>query len=743
MTSTSVLGIRSVSLSAMMISKGSPSCRFPFTRNSNKTNLLPLKVAGRNHRLSTAAATTTTATIPSTKSFSVKGVSRNKWYSSTTIPLQSENGGGSDEQVQLATAAANTEPPAPSTSTATVFDMRQVSLEYNRRRANYRRQVSELRKVYRQEQLQHQAQDAALQEEERQQQLRRRLERQRAKNERSAINAHRQEELRRQAHLAFQDHLQRQQQLRTAKNELKRRARQLLIEELEQEAPLWMTNKDEVDAAFTTQAEQLLWGRPQGVLGVPNPSLDSHFWQYQGHTWNMAKTYQTQSDMLLQDLEEQAYLQTNLDPSVWTTEQHRQQQLLEQKAKLRALVRQEGRKALLKRQKEFLDTDHETKDGEPPKPMPVPSLGVLANIRAQEKEGVELLLKDPTNFFVFDNNNNNNINNNQNISHSTFQGDDDMTTGTDTAYAGPSLGTPIQLRDPLRDPNGGSVFPVAIGKLPKADTRTDKEKKRQEREERLWAATQQAKKKEEGDLELLIPEEDRVFGEAIDYDNNDDWDSDDEEWEKGLDPDLDSKLIDVPREFRYREQDLDLVIQELEKKAANLQSHIRNTVQTMEQEARSRMDRVEETNAIRMATTETTSTTTTTSSITMDDLAIDNMAADLTTDMSTQPFFDAETSTKLRAVGADVDKYERLMASFSQDQLLSLFALEGQPPARRDNNAAMGIDEAASSSLPTSIFEGIPNITPEQVIGLTELESFMKVLEKAAADEEGQHGAPP
>ncbi|KAG7363710.1 hypothetical protein IV203_027071 [Nitzschia inconspicua] len=76
------------------------------------------------------------------------------------------------------------------------------------------------------------------------------------------------------------------------------------------------------------------------------------------------------------------------------------------------------------------------------------------------------------------------------------------------------------------------------------------------------------------------------------------------------------------------------------------------------------------------------------------------------------------------------------MASFSQDQLLSLFALEGQPPARHDNNAATGIDEAAtsSSSLPASIFEGIPNITPEQVIGLTELESFMKVLEKAAAD---------
>jgi hypothetical protein len=599
------------------------------------------------------------------------------------------------------------EPAAAKTNEVPEIDLRQVSMEYNQRRANYKRQVSRLRQAYMQQHLKDQAQDLAAQEEERAQQLRRRLERQRAKNERSAMNAQRQEELRRQAHLAFQDHLKRQQEIRDAKKELKRRARQLLLEELEEEAPLWMTSREEVDAAFSAEAEQLLWGRPQGVIGVARPSLDAHFWQYQGHTWDMSKTYQTQSDLLLQDFQDQAYWDTNLDPAVWTKERLEQQEELERKARLRALVRQEGRKALLKRQKEFLDADHETKEGEPPKPMPVPSLGVLANVRAQEKEGADLLLKDPTKFFVFDNDNS------QNDTVHSMDGTTADEDG-DSTYQGPTLGTPIELKDPLRDPNGGRVFPIGIGKLPKADTRSEKEKKRQEREERLWAAAQQAKSSE--DLEL-IPEEDREFGEAIDYDANDDWDSDDEEWEKGLDQDLDSQVLNVPREFRYREQDIDFVIQQLEQKAAVMQSHVRNTVQTMEQEARSRLERAEESIAAALRD-QTVSTA--------------DMAEDFASTTTTQEsFFDADTTQKLRGVGADVEKYEKLMASFSQEQLLSLFGLE----AKRREAKDVSMDDVASTATPSSIFEEIPGITDEQVMGLTELEAFMKVLEKAAADD--------
>jgi len=527
--------------------------------------------------------------------------------------------------------------------------------------------------------LRHKAQDEAERDAERAETTRRRLLRQRAKNERSVQNALRQEELRRQTALAFQDHLRAQQEKRDAKRELVKRAQQLLIEELEQEAPLWLTTPEEVEAAFTEEAEQLLWARPQGVLGVPNPSLDSHFWQYEGHTWDMSKTYKTQSELLLEDFEEEAYLTTNLDNTIWTPKRIAEQEELERKAKLRANVRMEGRKSLLMRQKEFLDEEQETKAGEPPKPMPVPSLGVLANVKAQEKEGAELLLKDPTKFFIFDNN-------------ASVSSDRDSESSESSAYSGPSLGTPVDIRDPLRTGQPqGRVFPIGVGKLPKPDTRTEKEKKRQEREERLWAAAQAQAKADSGEIDL-IPEEDREIGEPIDYDNNDDWDSDDEEWIKGLDADLDADAINVPREFRYREEDIDYVIEKLENKARTMQFHVKNTIQTMEQEARSRMDRPGSSEE-----------------------GIE------TTDEDSEPFFDAETTEKLRNAGADVDKYEKLMASLTQDQLLSLFGLEAK---RRETTE--------STEPSSSIFEEVPGLSEEQIVGLTELESFMHIVEKSS-----------
>jgi hypothetical protein len=400
----------------------------------------------------------------------------------------------------------------------------------------------------------------------------------------------------------------------------------------------------------------------------------------------MSKTYKTQSELLLEEFEEEAYLATNLDPTVWTSELFDQRAELEAKAQLRANVRLEGRRSLLRRQKEYLSEENETKPGEPPKPMPVPSLGVLGNTKAQEKEGVEILLKDPTKFFEFDKSDG-----------SSSRSDKDEGGAETEAYAGPSLGTPVGIRDPLRTGQPqGSVFPVGVGKLPKPDTRTEKEKKRQEREERLWAAAQAQAKADSDELEL-VAEEDREIGEPIDYDNNEDWDSDDEEWAKGLDADLDSDILNVPREFRYREEDIDFVIEKLENKARTMQSHVRNSVQTMEQEARSRMDR----------------------------------AGSEGVESSNEPFFDSATTEKLRSVGADVDKYEKLMSSLSHDQLLSLFGLEAQRGEIVGDASTATTSPATSTEATPSIFESIPGLTEEQIVGLTELESFMHILEKS------------
>ncbi len=543
-------------------------------------------------------------------------------------------------------------------------ELRKIAAEFGRRRAAYNRHVSQLRRDYMEEYQRQKKEDEAQQDAERQEMTRKRLERQRAKNERSVQNGLRQEELRRQASLAFEDHLLLEQEKRDAKKELHTRAQQLLVDELEEEALLWLTTPEEVEAAFTHEAEQLLWARPQGVLGVANPSLDSHFWQYETHTWEMAKTYKTHQDILLEENEEQVYQATNLDPAFWTPERVKDHEELERKAKLRANVRLEGRRALLKRQQQYLNEEQETTEAEPPKPQPIPSLGVLANVQAQELEGAQVLFKDPTQFFIFDRD-----------TAETVSID-----GTGEANSTTGLGVPVALRDPLRSNSPqGRVFPMPVGRLPKPDTRTEKEKKRQEREEKLWAAAQ-ANARSASDSIDMAADDDADIGEPIDYDNND-WDSDDEEWTKGLDQELDRDIINMSREYRYREQDFEWVINQLEAKANSMENHVRNSVKSMEQELRSRNER---------------------------------RGGNEDVEVESGPILDEKTRQMLSGAGADPDKFENLMQSLSTEQLLSLFALEGE---RRSGDST------------ESLFQKIPGLTENQLSGLMDMEAILLNIE--------------
>lgn len=546
-------------------------------------------------------------------------------------------------------------------------ELRKIALEYGRRKAAYNRQVSGIRKGYMEEYQRQKKEDEAQRDAERAETTRRRLERQRAKNERSVQNAIRQEELRRQTQLAFEDHLREQQEKRDARKKIMVRAQQLLIDELEEEAPLWLTTPEEVEAAFTPEAEQLLWARPQGVIGVPNPSLDSHFWHYETHTWEMNKTYKTHQDILLEQMEQDAYNHTNVDEEFWDEERVMAHDEIERKAKLRANVRLEGRRSLLKRQQQYLSEDSEHEQGELPKPEPVPSLGVLGNTNAQEQEGADLLLKDPTQFFVFDRD-----------SESASPDNDEESD----SYSGPTMGAPVALRDLLRSGSPqGQVFPTAVGKMPKPDMRTEKEKKRQEREEKLWAAAQAQARGGMDEIDLAA-DEDADFGEPIDYDANDDWDSDDEEWVKGLDPDLDSTVINKPRELRYREQDIDWVIEKLDDKAKTMQNHVRNAVNSMEQEMRSRRDRGD----------------------------VEAVSNGESGDM-----LDESARDTLTAGGADSDKLETILKSLSEEQLLALFALEADNTGETDTE---------------KLLAKVPDLTKEQIDGLVEMESIFKESEE-------------
>ena len=147
-----------------------------------------------------------------------------------------------------------------------------------------------------------------------------------------------------------------------------------------------------------------------------------------------------------------------------------------------------------------------------------------------------------------------------------------------------------------------------------------------------------------------------------------------------------------------------------------MQSHVRNTIKTMEQEERSRIADGSEDDGGGESDTG----------------AASDAAA------SEAPFFDAETTENLESVGADVGKYERLMASLTREQLLAMFGLEAREQQQQQQSRSSGSvsddeDGALSSVALTRVFEEIPGLSEEQVEGLTELESFIKFAEQSSA----------
>ena len=512
------------------------------------------------------------------------------WQYSTTARLSAdaaeEEGGGGDD--------GDAPPP-----NFVVADRKRAAADFNNSRKAYQRAVSGLRKEYAGEIERQRQSDEAAEAKLRAALARRRLERQRAKNVRSVRNAAREEENRLKRQAEFEEELRVAQVNRDARNERFRRARQLVVDELEVEAPLWLTTPEEVDAALDADGAQALWGRPGGVVGAPASGDDVDFWRYECHTWDMSKTYQSPREILLKELEEMAYLEANIDDSYWTEERLRKASKLEDKAKLRAMVREEGRKALLQKQKRMMQdrfaadrtgrgaTDSADDGGAPavPKPMPAPKLDFLADQDALEAEGVKILQEDPSKFFRFE----------DGASASPAEGNEEGQAG------GAHLGRPVGLRDPVREDSSGmldgtSPYPSLIGRPPRPDTRTEKERKRDEREERMWAAAQEAQggagaKKGEDSQSIELAAEETIDdgSDPINYDEvGNSAGEHDLEWEEGLDPDLDADLLATPSESRYSEEDVDWVLEQLDSKREKLEDVVRFEKQSAEQEMRSR-----------------------------------------------------------------------------------------------------------------------------------------------------------
>jgi hypothetical protein len=448
---------------------------------------------------------------------------------------------------------------------------RAAALDYNNRRAAYNRSVRQVRKLYA-SQIAEENETARLAKESAQQTLtRQRLERQRLKNEKSAVNALRLEQFRQDRERDFETHLDDQQIVRDATHERFRAARQVLIDDvLEPEAPLWLTTVDEIHTAFSHENTQLLWGRPGGVIGAPNPTLDARFWEYQSHTWHMTKTYKSPKQILLEDLEHEAYLEANIDPNVWTFNRQAEWENQRRRSKLRALIHAAGRSALIRRQQRLLEDQYETalqQADQLPQPRPVPSLELLRDDVAIEQEGMKLALATPSDFFQFD---------------------QSMASGR---------GVPVDLVDPLRKEHP-NVFPLVVGRDPPPDTRTEKEKKLELRElEKKWAVA-------------------AAVTDAADDDDDDDDDANDPDtldYESfvGLTDDEDYNA------GRYSADEIEWVSEQLAAKLHHYQQEFAQDLDSARQDLKS------EITAVPMMIP-TTTTTTTTAAGTADDNTNDN-----------------------------------------------------------------------------------------------------------------------
>ncbi|KAL7567781.1 hypothetical protein ACA910_000534 [Epithemia clementina (nom. ined.)] len=454
------------------------------------------------------------------------------------------------------------------------LERRKIAQDYNNRRAAYKREIKKLRKEYAAEIAAQKAADEAAKEKRRREAYRGKLERQRVRNIRSGQSALRQLELKNEQMVRFEDHLEKEQIKREARAKVFRGALQLAINELEKEAHYWISTHEEVEAAFSPEAEQLLWGRPHGVLGSPNPCPDAHFWQHVTHTNPMTRSYKSQRQYVLERFLDMIYDDANLDRRFWTPERVKKTTELEEKARLRADVEVVGRRELLKKQAQLIKMDYATEKGEVPKRKPPPNLKMLANRLALEEEGSKVLLEDPTKFFIFDE---------RSMDGSLIDSEDPTSTGK---YGGPTLGAPIGYRR-----IGKNQYTTYLGVKFEKEALTEKEKKQEEREARLMEAAVTGKNldaktaAEYAAEEKFLDQIPDVDYDSIQYHNS-------KEWEEGVDPHTEEgkAILAVPPPLRVTKADMEWVKEQLEIRAEFHERTLKLSLENQQVRTLSRMD---------------------------------------------------------------------------------------------------------------------------------------------------------
>lgn len=470
------------------------------------------------------------------------------------------------------------------------LDKKLLATIYNKQRSVYNNTVSTLRKQYFAEIQQQRIREERIRALEEEKIKRAALERRRIKALRVAANAQREIEKRLAQRQEWEKELEITQRERDTKKELYRVAKQKIVDELEAEAHLWLTTPEEVEKALGNPiASQKLWTRPGGMIGAPSGQDtgfgdDGEFWKFECHTWDAKPTYKSPKEVMLEELENMAYLQANNSPEFWTKERVQTEERKEQRARLRAIVREEGRRALLEKQRQMMrdvyggdeasKTERQKGAKLPATSMPAPKLDYLADYEAQERAGVEILQRDPTKFFIFEGD----LPNAKNLGGLQGSGDESE-GGQDSGLSGASLGRPVALKNPFFN-NQPTAFPLRMGRDLPADTRTEKEKKRDERQERLKAAAEEAALAASKGMSYevaMAAEEDLEDGsEDVDYDMAEEdaekelWESQSDEWKA-----TDKTVFDMTAPSqRVTGDEIDWIIEQLQTKVKGMQERL-------------------------------------------------------------------------------------------------------------------------------------------------------------------------
>lgn len=457
---------------------------------------------------------------------------------------------------------------------------------YNHRRAHYNREVSALRKQYFAEIAQQRERDRRRREREEAVLRRETLERRHAKALRTVENARRQIAKADARRREWEAELTNTQRERDAKKARYRAARQKIVDQLEAECHLWLTTPAEVERALgNPAASQRLWARPGGMVGAPS-GLDTgfgdagDFWRYECHTWDARPTYKSPRELMLEEIEEMSYLRANNDPKYWTQARVEEFEEKDRRARLRAIVREEGRRSLLEKQREMMrdaygsdGTDRGEGRGKgplPPTAMPAPPLEYLADYAAQEREGVRLLRQDPRRFFVFESD----LTGAQDrgATHDVADGDGSDPDREHRVVGGDgTLGRPVGLHNPFFD-GQPTAFPLRVGRDLPEDARTEKEKKRDERQERMRQAAEEAAlaaaKGASYEVAMAAEQDLEDGSEDVNYDQAEE-DAEKELWADQEDhwTDVDRKVFDMTPPFaRLTPDDIDWILGQLDAK---------------------------------------------------------------------------------------------------------------------------------------------------------------------------------